>query len=54
MEITLGASAEQMTQVVGGELKIGDEVVLNPPSTLFTPGSGGAMPAGLFGMGGNR
>lgn len=52
VEITLGASAEQTTQILNGDLKAGDEVVLNPPSVAFspaTPPSGAA--AGIFGMG---
>jgi HlyD family secretion protein len=48
--VTLGASSDTMSEVVGSELKTGDQVILNPPSTLFTrPGNGGG---GMF-TGGN-
>lgn len=32
--ITLGASSETYSEVVEGELKVGDEVILNPPTAL--------------------
>jgi len=34
VEITLGASSETMSEVIAGELKAGDQIVLNPP-TVF-------------------
>lgn len=34
VEITLGASSDEMSQVLEGELNIGDQIVLNPP-TVF-------------------
>jgi HlyD family secretion protein len=43
VNITLGASSDTTSQVIGGDLKEGDQVVLNPPQDLF--GSGG----GFFG-----
>jgi multidrug efflux pump subunit AcrA (membrane-fusion protein) len=33
--VTLGASSDAESQVLGGELKVGDQVVLNPPQDLF-------------------
>jgi HlyD family secretion protein len=48
--ITLGASAETMSEVLSGDLKEGDLVILNPPSNLFNqrngPPSGGNGPFG--------
>jgi RND family efflux transporter MFP subunit len=38
--ITLGASSDTQSQVVGGELQVGDQVVLNPPQDLFSSGGG--------------
>ncbi len=40
VDITLGASSETNSQVVSGDIKVGDPVVLNPPVD-FTPGGGG-------------
>ena len=45
--ITLGATADTFSEVVSGDLKEGDQVILNPP-TNFTGARGG----GLFGGGG--
>ena len=45
--ITLGATADTFSEVASGDLKEGDQVILNPP-TNFT-GTGGG---GLFGGGG--
>jgi HlyD family secretion protein len=47
--ITLGATADTFSQVVSGDLKEGDQVILNPP-TNFTGARGGG--GGLFGGGG--
>jgi HlyD family secretion protein len=41
VKITLGASSDTMSQVVGGDLKVGDEIVLNPPTTFNQGGSPG-------------
>lgn len=41
--ITLGRSADTTSEVVGGELKEGDVLVLNPPAQSFQP-SGGPPP----------
>lgn len=35
--ITLGASSETYSEVVGGELKEGDVIILNPPVSSFDP-----------------
>jgi len=47
--ITLGASSDTMSEVVSGDLKKGDQVILNPPAT-FTQGPQGG--GGMFGGGG--
>jgi multidrug efflux pump subunit AcrA (membrane-fusion protein) len=46
IEITLGASSDIESQVLDGNLKVGDLIVLNPPQDIF--GSNGGNP---FGMG---
>jgi HlyD family secretion protein len=39
VEITLGASSETYSQVLGGDLQVGDQIVLNPPrETQVGPG----------------
>jgi HlyD family secretion protein len=48
VEITLGASSDTDSQVVGGELKAGDVVVLNPPLIFSQNGP----PGFVRGMGG--
>ncbi len=40
VNITLGASSDTESQVLQGDLKVGDEVVLNPPQNLFSGGGG--------------
>lgn len=47
VEIELGSSNDTMSEVVSGDLKEGDVVVLNPP-TMFFNGSGGGMGGGGF------
>ena len=43
IEITLGASSNTESEITGGDLKVGDQVVLNPPSTIdLGPNSGGS------------
>jgi HlyD family secretion protein len=50
VKVTLGASSDTMSEVVSGDLKAGDLVILNPPSNLFgNPGGGGG--GGPFGGG---
>jgi multidrug efflux pump subunit AcrA (membrane-fusion protein) len=46
VDVTLGASSDNQSQVLDGNLKVGDKIVLNPPQDLF--GSSGGNP---FGMG---
>ncbi len=43
IDITLGASSNTTSQVVGGDLKDGDQIILNPPSTSnpFGPDTSG-------------
>ncbi len=48
--ITLGASSDTNSQVTDGDLKVGDQTILNPPSTLFT-GPGNGRGGGPFGGG---
>jgi HlyD family secretion protein len=46
VSIRLGSSSDTMSVVVGGDLKEGDEVILNPPASLQPgggPGGGGAF-----------
>jgi HlyD family secretion protein len=54
VKIELGASNDTMSEIVGGDVKEGDVVVLNPPSLLMN-GSGGGMNGGggggMFGGG---
>lgn len=49
--ITLGATSDTVSQVLTGGLKVGDPIILNPPSTLFTRRTGGGG-GGVFGGGG--
>ncbi len=46
VDVTLGASSGNQSQVIDGNLKAGDKIVLNPPQDFF--GSSGGNP---FGMG---
>jgi HlyD family secretion protein len=46
VEVTLGASADTYTQILRGDVKEGDEVVLNPPAAAFAPPTGGGNPFG--------
>ncbi len=45
VQVTLGASSDTESQVIGGNLQVGDQIVLNPPQDLFSTG-------GPFGGGG--
>ena len=40
IDVTLGATSDTNSQVVAGDLKVGDQVVLNPPQDLFSTGGG--------------
>jgi len=48
VEVTLGASSDNQSQVIDGNLQVGDEIVLNPPQDFFGTNGGGPP----FGMGG--
>jgi HlyD family secretion protein len=48
VEVTLGASSDTQSQVIDGNLQVGDEIVLNPPQDFFGTNGGGPP----FGMGG--
>jgi HlyD family secretion protein len=52
VQVELGASSDVMTQILSGSVQEGDQIVLNPPTQLFTPGSGrpgGGTSGGPFG-----
>jgi HlyD family secretion protein len=52
VDVTLGASSDTTSEVVSSNLKAGDLIILNPPSTLFTrPSGGGGGGGGPFGGG---
>jgi len=51
VKVTLGASSDTTSEVISGDLKAGDLIILNPPSTLFTQPSGGGGGGGPFGGG---
>ncbi|MGA2491184.1 MAG: efflux RND transporter periplasmic adaptor subunit [Anaerolineales bacterium] len=54
VNVTLGASSDTMSEVVSSNLKAGDLIILNPPSTLFTrPGGNGTGGGGGPFGGGN-
>jgi HlyD family secretion protein len=46
VNIEIGASSDTMSQVISGELKVGDQIILNPPSNLFNQQNGGGGPFG--------
>jgi len=47
VQVTLGASSETQSEVVEGEIAIGDKIVLNPPSMFFENGGFGGPPPGM-------
>jgi HlyD family secretion protein len=38
VEVILGASSDNMSEVTGGNLKVGDQIVLNPPQDIMNMG----------------
>jgi HlyD family secretion protein len=46
VEITLGSSANNYSQILSGAVKEGDAIILNPPATLPNMGPGGASSGG--------
>ena len=54
VNITLGAASDTMSEVVSGDLKVGDLIILNPPTNLFTPGSGAGGASGGSPLGGGN
>jgi HlyD family secretion protein len=46
VEVRLGATSDTNSEVVGGDLKEDDLIILNPPSNTFGPGSGGGPMGG--------
>jgi HlyD family secretion protein len=46
VEVTLGATSDEVSEVIAGDLEAGDQVILNPPNELNffgPPGGGGAF-----------
>ena len=41
VNIQIGASSDTDSEIVSGDVKAGDQIVLNPPSTLLSGGGGG-------------
>ena len=46
VNVTLGASSDNQSQVTGGELQVGNLIVLNPPQDLFGTNGGGPFGGG--------
>jgi HlyD family secretion protein len=47
INVTIGASSDTTSELVSGEIKEGDLIILNPPATAsFGPGGGGGRPGG--------
>ena len=46
VKVTLGASSDTQSQVLGGDLQVGDQIVLNPPQDLFGTTGGGPFSSG--------
>ena len=46
VKIQLGSTSDTQSEVIDGELKIGDEIILNPPSTFNGPGQRPGSDAG--------
>jgi HlyD family secretion protein len=44
VQVTLGASSDLYSEIIDGELSVGDTVVLNPPSTMLQGGPMGGRP----------
>jgi HlyD family secretion protein len=44
--VTLGASSDESSEVVGGELEKGDEIIINPPPELTDQGAFSGPPGG--------
>ena len=41
VEVRLGATAESLSEILGGDLKEGDLIILNPPSSTMNGPFGG-------------
>jgi RND family efflux transporter MFP subunit len=50
--IQIGSSNDTQTQITAGNVKAGDRVVLNPPTTTFAQAGGFGFMGGIFGGGG--
>ncbi len=40
VEITIGASSDLQSEIIDGDVKVGDTIVLNPPTEFMPPGGG--------------
>ena len=49
VNIELGANSDLYSEVTGGDLSAGDEIILNPPSSFFDMMEGGPRGGGMFG-----
>jgi len=47
VNVTLGASSDTVSEVVAGDLKVGDQIVLNPPANVFGGNGGGPFGGGF-------
>lgn len=47
-KIQLGASSDAYSQVTGGDLQVGDLIILNPPAASFQPGPGNSSGMRMF------
>jgi HlyD family secretion protein len=45
--IELGVSSDAYSEVVGGDLEVGDAIILNPPTTFFEPGGSPGFMGGM-------
>jgi len=42
--IKIGASSDQVSEVLSGDLKVGDRIILNPPTSIMDMDFGGGPP----------
>ncbi|MCK5053870.1 MAG: efflux RND transporter periplasmic adaptor subunit, partial [Anaerolineales bacterium] len=54
MPVVLGATSDLYSEVLEGEVNVGDEIILNPPSFIFEAGESPGFMGGMGGMGGMR
>ena len=51
--VVLGATSDLYSEILEGDVNLGDEIVLNPPSFMFEAGEPPGFMGGMGGMGGN-